>query len=145
MLATQRLDPREYGRRSPDPRGEKPCGLWFGIYDVCCGRSLPNAPSTEGSSEIDISDMFLALGLAGGCTYLLAVYLILRDLGRYVRSVPLRVGLPVLAIAVEMSGSWLTGNQYSTTATLFFIFGALVFHQNQDRMSAMGREPPAYT
>jgi hypothetical protein len=123
---------------------KNPAGYGLG-YTTFAAEKLSNAPSTEGSSEVDISDMFLALGVVGGCTYLVAVYLILRNLGRYVRSVPLRVGLPVLAIAVETSSGWLTGNQYSTTAALFFIFGALVFRQNQDRMSAMGQETPAYT
>jgi hypothetical protein len=117
---------------------KNPAGYGLG-YTTFAAEKLSRAPSEEGSSEVDISDMFLALGVVGGCTYLLAVYFILRNLGRYVRSVPLRVGLPVLAIAIEMLGGWLAGSQYSTTAALFFIFGSLAYQQNQTTVSIPGQ------
>lgn len=80
-----------------------------------------------GSSELDVSDMFIALGLIGGLLYL---YIVIRALGQamtYLQTVRLGISLPVVAVLICSLGSWLIGGQYSTSAFLFFLVGALLY------------------
>jgi hypothetical protein len=90
--------------------------------------------SGGGSSELDFSDMFIALGLAGGALYIAVVIFGLRETFTYVRQVRLTVGLPVLALLIATLGGWLIEGQYSTCSLVFFILGSVV-HQT-DRYDA---------
>jgi hypothetical protein len=84
------------------------------------------ADSDIGSSEIDISDMFIVLGFVGGSIYLFAFVTALRYTAIYTRLTNSAIGLPVLAILVGVSGSWLTGGQYSTAAICLFMIGSVL-------------------
>lgn len=106
--------------------------LGFGLgYTTFAAEKLSGGPSSEGSSEVDLSDMFTALGLIGGFVYLFVALLVLQAAVRYVRLAPLHISLPVLAIVFESFGGWLVGGQYSSSALLFFFFGALSHMENQ--------------
>jgi hypothetical protein len=80
-----------------------------------------------GSSELDISDMFIALGVVGGLLYLYIVVQSMRQALLYLQAVRLGVSLPVVAILLCSLGSWLIGGQYSISALLFFLVGALLY------------------
>jgi hypothetical protein len=82
---------------------------------------------TEGSSEIDFSDMFISLGLIGGVLYLFVVVSAMRQSLVYLHTVPLTVSLPVAAILFSSLGSWLIGGQYSTSSVTLFLAGALCY------------------
>jgi hypothetical protein len=86
---------------------------------------------TLGSSEIDFSDMFISLGLAGGIVYLYVIFESIRYTLLYIRKVPKTVGMPVLAILASTATSWLIGGQYSTSSMIFFLIGALVYEENR--------------
>ncbi len=81
----------------------------------------------EGSSEIDISDMFISLGLIGGILYLCVLAIAMRQTFRYLQIVPKTVSLPVAAILISSLGSWLIGGQYSTSSVILFLVGALSY------------------
>ncbi len=83
-----------------------------------------------GSSELDFSDMFISLGLAGGLLYLGVVGFGMRAAFSYFRERKRSVGLPVLAILIATLGGWLIQGQYSTCSLVFFILGSVV-HQRQ--------------
>ena len=106
--------------------------LGFGLgYTTFAAEKISGGPSVEGSSEVDLSDMFTALGLIGGAVYLLVAFFVLQGAVRYVRIAPLKVSVPVLAMAFESFGGWLVGGQYSSSALLFLLFGALSYAPNQ--------------
>jgi hypothetical protein len=81
----------------------------------------------EGSSEIDISDMFISLGLIGGLLYLYVLAIATRQAFKYLQMVPRTVSLPVAAILISSLGSWLIGGQYSTSSVTLFLVGALSY------------------
>ena len=81
----------------------------------------PNASS----SEVDVSDMFISLGLIGGLIYLYIVFAAFRRAFAYTQVVSLTVSLPVLAILVSTVATWMIGGQYSTSSTVCFLIGAL--------------------
>lgn len=87
---------------------------------------------SEGSSEVDFSDMFISLGLIGGVLYLYIVSAAMLQSLTYLREVPRTIGLPVAAILVSALGSWLIGGQYSTSSVILFLVGA--FSYTEDRM-----------
>lgn len=89
------------------------------------------ADSAGGSSELDFSDMFISLGLAGGLLYLGVSFLGIRGALRYSRETTMKVGLPVLAILVATLGGWLLEGQYSTCSLVFFILGSLVYRNSE--------------
>jgi hypothetical protein len=80
---------------------------------------------SEGSSEIDFSDMFISLGLIGGLLYLFVVVSAMRQSLTYLHTVPRTISLPVAAILFSSLGSWLIGGQYSTSSVTLFLVGAL--------------------
>jgi hypothetical protein len=88
--------------------------------------------SEGGSSELDFSDMFISLGLAGGLLYLGVVGFGMRAAFSYFRETKRSVGLPVLAILIATLGGWLIQGQYSTCSLIFFILGSVV-HPRRDR------------
>jgi hypothetical protein len=82
---------------------------------------------SEGSSEVDFSDMFISLGLIGGLLYLYIVITAMRQSLVYLRVTPLSIGLPVAAFLFTSMGSWLIGGQYSTSSVILFLIGALSY------------------
>ena len=108
-----------------------PLGFGLGYTTFAAEKISGQGESGQGSSEIDLSDMFTAIGLVGGLIYLAVAFLVLQYSVRYVRTAPLRISLPILAIVLESSGGWLVGGQYSSSALVFFLFGALA-HGRQE-------------
>jgi hypothetical protein len=82
---------------------------------------------SQGSSEIDFSDMFISLGLIGGVLYLFVVVSAMRQSLTYLHTVSRTVSLPVVAILFSSLGSWLIGGQYSTSSVILFLVGALSY------------------
>ena len=91
--------------------------------------------SHTGSSEVDFSDMFISLGLVGGCVYLFVMYAAMQSAVSYTQTVRLGVSLPVLAILTLSLAFWLIAGQYSTSSILFFFIGALAY--GGDRQSTV--------
>jgi hypothetical protein len=81
-------------------------------------------PNTS-SSEMDISDMFIGLGLLGGLVYVYIVFAAISRAFAYIQAVKLTVSLPVLAVLVSTLSTWLIGGQYSTSTVVCFLIGAL--------------------
>jgi hypothetical protein len=113
--------------------------LWSGIlegftYPIGHGLGSTTEAATKfggdtdtGSSELDISDMFIGLGLIGGLLYLYIVVSAMRRSLEYLQTVRLSVSLPVAALLISSLGSWLIGGQYSTSALMLFLVGALSY------------------
>jgi hypothetical protein len=93
----------------------------------------------SGSSEVDVSDMFISLGLVGGLVYVYIVFAVFRSAFAYTQAVSLTVSLPVLAILVSTVATWMIGGQYSTSATVCFLIGALA-HEERLESSQISQE-----
>jgi hypothetical protein len=104
--------------------------LGHGLGSTTFAAQKFGSDSTVGSSELDFSDMFISLGLAGGLLYLGVSILGIRAAFRYSRETKMKVGLPVLAILVATLGGWLIQGQYSTCSLVFFILGSVVYREN---------------
>jgi hypothetical protein len=105
-------------------------GLLFPVghgLGATTGAATKFGGSSElGSSEVDLSDMFISLGLVGGGLYLYVFFMVIRQAILYTRNVPREVGLPAFAILCATLGAWLISGQYSTSALIFFLIGATV-------------------
>jgi hypothetical protein len=78
-----------------------------------------------GATEVDISDMFVALGIVGGMLFIGIIVAVLRD-GFFLWSARRDFfALAILALTVSMLSAWMTAGQYSTFALLWFLIGAL--------------------
>ena len=108
-----------------------PLGFGLGYTTFAAEKLSGQGQTDQGSSEMDLTDMFTALGLVGGIIYLSVAFLVLQGAVRYVRVAPLHISLPVLAITFESFGGWLVGGQYSSSSMLFFLFGALIYRENR--------------
>jgi hypothetical protein len=104
-----------------------PIGHGLGSTTDAATKFGGDTDTDTGSSELDISDMFISLGLIGGLLYLYIVVRAMRQALVYLRTVRLSISLPVAAILICSLGSWLIGGQYSTSALLFFLVGALLY------------------
>ncbi len=100
--------------------------LGSGLGSTSAAASKYGTSGTAANSEVDISDMFGALGFIGGFAYLYMVLAVMRSLFIYTSTVPRTIGLPVAAILVTTLGAWLIGAQYSTAAIIFFLIGGIV-------------------
>ena len=92
------------------------------------GASAKFASSAETySSEVDLSDMFMSLGAAGGLLYAFILITALKRAAIYTRQTPRLVGLPLMAVLCATMGAWLIAGQYSTSALVFFLIGATTY------------------
>ncbi len=74
-------------------------------------------------SEIDISNAFINLGLAGGLLYLAIIVLLFRAVfARYVRRRDV-LSLAVAGLLVVMLGQWLNGGLYAIAPLFWFLAG----------------------
>lgn len=101
--------------------------IGHGLGSTTAASSKFGGDPNEGSSEIDISDMFISLGVIGGLLYLYIVATAMRGALGYLRTVRRGISLPVLAILTSSLGSWLIGGQYSTSALMLFLIGAISY------------------
>ena len=111
--------------------------LGHGLGSTMFAAQKFGAEATEGSSELDFSDMFIALGAPGGVIFILMTIYGLRAAMRYLQETRRDVGLPVFAILVATLGGWLIEGQYSTCSLIFFLLGSLVYPKQTDRSVAL--------
>jgi hypothetical protein len=86
-------------------------------------------------TEVDITDMFICLGLVGGILYLFIVVTTVNYSLVLVRTSKV-VGLPVLAILSGGLSVWLLVSQYSSSALYMFLVGCLAHMYNTSRSTA---------
>jgi hypothetical protein len=101
-----------------------PLGAGLGSTTAAAGKY--GVSGAAANSEVDISDMFSALGAVGGLVYLYIVLAVMRSLFVYNGNVSRTIGLPVVAILTATLGTWLLGAQYSTATIVFFLIGGIV-------------------
>jgi len=116
----------------------RPLGAGLGATTAAAGKfkeASDDDSEPTGSSEVDFTDMLLSLGVAGGLTYLFIIYSAFRAAICYLKRVPARISLPLLAILVVLIGSWMIGGQYGISSIVFFILGALARDRDAEAAS----------
>lgn len=100
-----------------------------GIGSVTMGSKLGDDNGSDEdrvtNTEIDLSDMFVALGPIGGMLYLAAVFFSARSAIRFARSAPKVIGLAVVGILVGLLGGWLLAGQYAIAPITWFLIGTV--------------------
>ena len=79
----------------------------------------------EGSTEMDLSNMFVSLGFLGGFLYLAVVGTVLSMAIRFWHRTRSGVALAIVGILLLNFGQWLNGGQYSIAFLIWFCIGAL--------------------
>ncbi len=78
-----------------------------------------------GSTEVDMSNMFVSLGLVGGTLYLTIVGLVFVKAVRYWHQARSGVALAIVGILFLTFGQWLNGGQYCAAFLIWFCIGTL--------------------
>jgi hypothetical protein len=94
-----------------------PIGLGLGATTL--------ASKTGGATEIDISNMFVCLGMIGGLYYLLVVVKIFRQSIVTWQRTRTLAALLVVGTAVLLIGNWLNGVLYAVCPLIWFAIGAM--------------------
>jgi hypothetical protein len=115
--------------------------LGFGIG--AAGGAGVKFGATNLFTEVDFSDMFVALGFVGGTLYLYCIFLTCVYCFRYVQKVPFDVSLPALAIIISGIGVWLVGGQYSTCAIWLFMIGCVTHEERKPAPATANDTDPA--
>lgn len=97
----------------------------------------------EGSTELDLSNMFVSLGFLGGFLYLAIVGTIFAAAIRYWHQARTGVALAIMAVLFLQFGQWLNGGQYSIAFLIWFCIGGLDrLARQQAAKKAVKNEPP---
>jgi hypothetical protein len=114
-----------------------PIGTGIGAITLGAGKFLPGG-ATTGSSEVDISDVFITMGFFGGFLYLAIIVMIFRFAIVYARHGPPIISFAFVGILSAMFGSWFALGNYSIGPLVWFCIGALV------RRESILRAAPSY-
>ncbi len=106
-----------------------PIGTGIGAVTLAAGKFGQGAANI-GSSEIDISDVFITTGFVGGFLYLFLLYKVFRLALDYRRDKGGVMSLAYIGLLSAMVGQWLASGQYSTGPVVWFCIGALVQQQS---------------
>jgi hypothetical protein len=87
-----------------------------------------------GGTEVDISNIFVSLGLVGGVVYMVIIALVLLGALRYWRRSRTLIALATLGVLMVELGQWTTGAHYAVSALVWFCIGGL------DRFQKLRRE-----
>ena len=121
-----------------------PIGNGLGSATLGSGK-FGGDESTAGSSEVDISDIFITLGAIGGLIYLALVVLVLYAAFIYARKSSASTRLVLLGMLVAMGGAWLALGQYATTPMIWFCIGTLSHFKNRNRVATVLTAYPSRT
>lgn len=102
-----------------------PIGSGLGAVTLGSTRLGGADAEVSGSTEVDISDAFISMGLPGGLLYLFTIGLIIRRALIFGRTAPRHIGLPTIAILAAMGGTWVALGQYGSGPLVWFLVGFL--------------------
>jgi hypothetical protein len=89
------------------------------------GASTTASRASVGETEIDISDMFVSLGVVGGVLNLILMVAVYRQAILNWQRVRTVASLLVIGVITVLLGNWLTGAQYSTAPIAWLLIGAM--------------------
>ncbi|WEK54931.1 MAG: hypothetical protein P0Y55_02275 [Candidatus Cohnella colombiensis] len=96
-----------------------PLGHGLGSTTIAAGKF--NSASV--SSEVDLSNQFIATGFVGGILYLISMIIILKLAIQHARRSAIH--LTILGVLIAQAGQWLNGGHYSTVVLIWLLIGFL--------------------
>jgi len=101
---------------------QNPLGSGTGASNVA-GRNLTDEAKGSRETDHDVSDVFLSLGVLGGVTYLVIIFLVFRGVfSRYMRESGWLL-FTTAGLLIVMFGNWLNGGMYTMAAITWFLIG----------------------
>jgi hypothetical protein len=116
-----------------------PLGSGLGATTPAAGRY----GGTGGNSEIDVSNMFITLGVLGGVLYVVIVGWTLYVGFSYFQLSHSLIALFVAGILILLIAQWSSGGMYSLAALVWFCIGS-IDRARQSRLSSSVPEEPQY-
>ncbi len=113
-----------------------PIGAGLGAVTLGSGKFGGGDPSVSGSSEVDISDAFITMGIFGGPLYLLTLILGLKYAYEFCRTTRHSLSFPLAGLLVSMLLVWIPLGQYAVGPIVWFCIGYLVRQTNANRAAA---------
>ena len=111
-----------------------PLGQGTASTNVGGGESRGSGDQSSGSTELDLSNAFVGLGVVGGVLYLAIVGLTLyQAVKSHFAGKP--AALPIIGVLIVCAGQWLIGGNYALVTLIWLLIGAVA------AMSARPREP----
>jgi hypothetical protein len=105
----------------------QPLGQGTGITSLA-GYSQSNSYTTE----IDISNAFVSLGLVGGVLYLVVIATAFSETARLYWQRRVVAPLLVLSVLIVSFGQWLNGGHYAVSAIVWFLLGWVASERARD-------------
>lgn len=99
---------------------QRPFGQGTGVTNIAAS-TLSN--KTTASSEVDVTDIFISLGLVGGIAYLGAIWMTLRTVARRYAATRDPLVFAIAGLLIVTLGQWLNGGHYALAALSWFLIG----------------------
>ena len=122
----------------------RPLGVGLGATTLAAGKF----GGTLAGSEMDFSDMFIALGLVGGVLFLCLTYVVMRTCLQQWQQHRHPVTLAVIGLLANCTAHWLAGGCYMLVTLLWFAVGTVDRVQRSQALpmpaserSTRGRKP----
>ena len=110
--------------------------IGYGIASTTEADRLGNPQAV--STEVDLSNEFVAEGTFGGLAYLAVVLLVLASALRNAVARRDAVSLAALGVLVALLGQWLNGGYYALSPLIWFVIGFLVAEEGGRTFSGLG-------
>ena len=107
-----------------------PVGYGLGAISLGAGKFSGGEQLEVGSSEVDISDAFICMGVVGGVCFLLVIYHTLRYLMLYLNYGNRQLGYALAGVLTAMLGSWIGQGRYAMAPFICFLIGFLAKERN---------------
>ncbi len=102
-----------------------PIGSGLGVVTLGAGKFGGRDPGVPGSSEIDISDVFITTGFIGGLIYIFTVGVAIKLALEYIQAGPRTLSFTLLGILISLLSAWIPLGQYALGPFLWFCLGFL--------------------
>jgi hypothetical protein len=110
-----------------------PLGTGLGSTTRAAHKFAPS-DTPSGSSEVDISDMFISTGTIGGLLFVVIVFLTVKQSAQFWAQYRHPIGLCIAGVLGITLLNWLAGGRYALTPLVWFLIGSL------DRMNTNGQQ-----
>jgi hypothetical protein len=104
---------------------QEPLGRGIGSTTLAASKYRVSNDVRAGSTEKDITDMFVGGGVVGGVLYLLIIITVASTAVRFWMDERSMIALALLALLAVSGLGWLKPGQYAVTPLIWFMIGAL--------------------
>ena len=115
--------------------------IGYGIASTTLAGSKLGGTPQAATTEVDLSNEFVATGTFGGLAYLAILVLVLIAALRNAVERRDAVSLSILGMLVAIFGQWLNGGYYAVASIVWFSIGFLIAAERKRVLTVAGGEP----